>query len=99
MTLNNFCGHRLIRTGHIATISLEDRKTVNAKWYAEICLPKVIDEIRKNNKNRRIILRHDNTSSHTAHETIECLKDKNIELISHSPYSPDLSLDDFFLLS
>lgn len=84
-------------TGHVATIPLEDRRTVNADWYTTICLPEVIDEIRKNNRNRRIILHHDNASSHTAHQTTDYLKEKNIELMSHCPYSPDLSPNDFFL--
>ena len=84
-------------TGHVATIPLEDRRSVNAEWYTTICLPTVFDEIRKKNKKRRIILHHDNASSHTASQTIEYLKDKNIELMSHCPYSPDLSPNDFFL--
>jgi len=84
-------------TGHIATIPLEDRKTVNAKWYTEICLPKVMKEIRKTNKNRRIMLHHDNASSHTARETKDFLKEQSVEIISHCPYSPDLSPNDFFL--
>ncbi|KAF8794101.1 hypothetical protein HNY73_002116 [Argiope bruennichi] len=83
--------------GHIATIPLKDRKNVNPKWYAEICLPKVINEIRKNNKNRRIILHHENTSCYTTCETIDYLKDKNFELMPHCPYSPALSSNDFFL--
>lgn len=85
------------QTGHIATIPLEDQKTVNAKWYTGICLPKVIQEMRKNNKKRRIILHHDNASSHTAHETNDYLKHQKVELMSHCPYSPDLSPNDFFL--
>ena len=85
------------QTGHIATIPLEDQKTVNAKWYTGICLPKVIQEMRKNNKKRRIILHHDNASSHTAHETNDYLKHRKVELMSHCPYSPDLSPNYFFL--
>lgn len=84
-------------TGHIATIPLEDRRTVNAEWYTVICLPKVIDEIRKNNRKRRIILHHDNASSHTARLTIDYLKEKSVEIMTHCPYSPDLSPNDFFL--
>lgn len=84
-------------TGHVATIPLEDRRTVNAEWYTTICLPTVFDEIRKNNQKRRIILHHDNASSHTARQTNDYLKEKNIEIMSHCPYSPDLSPNDFFL--
>jgi len=84
------------KTGHVATICLEDRKSVNADWYTTVCLPEVIAELRKNNPNRRIILHHDNASSHTARRTIEFLAEKKIELLDHPPYSPDLSPNDFF---
>lgn len=84
------------KTGHVATVALEDRRTVNADWYTTICLPEVISELRKNNRNRRIILHHDNASSHKAGQTMEYLKAKNVELMSHPPYSPDLSPNDFF---
>lgn len=84
-------------TGHVATVALEDRRTVNADWYTTICLPEVINEIRKTNAKRRIILHHDNASSHTASQTIDYLKRQNVELMTHCPYSPDLSPNDFFL--
>ena len=58
--------------------------------------PHVIAELRKSNTNRRIILHHDNASSHTAHQTTEYLRHKNGELLDHPPYSPDLSPNDFF---
>jgi len=84
------------KSGHVATICLEDRKTVNADWYTTICLPEVIAELRKSNSNRRIILHHDNASSHTARRTIEFLAENKIDLMDHPPYSPDLSPNDFF---
>lgn len=84
-------------TGHVATVALEDRRTVNAEWYTTICLPEVIGEIRKNNARRQIILHHDNASSHTAAVTVNYLIHQNVELMSHCPYSPDLSPNDFFL--
>jgi len=85
------------KSGPVATVALQDRKTVNAEWYTTICLPEVIDRIRKTNRKRRIILHHDNASSHTARQTIGYLKQNNIELLTHCPYSPDLSPNDFFL--
>ncbi|CAH1996830.1 unnamed protein product [Acanthoscelides obtectus] len=67
-----------------------------ADWYTTICLPKVITELRKINPGRRIILHQDNTSSHTAQKTRQYLTEENVELLHHPPYSPDLSLNDFF---
>lgn len=83
--------------GHIATIPLENRKTVNSEWYTTICLPEIFKEIRKNNQRRRIILHHDNASSHTSVQTTQYLTGQNIELMGHPPYSPDLAPNDFFL--
>ncbi|CAH1998257.1 unnamed protein product [Acanthoscelides obtectus] len=57
------------KAGHIATIPLNQQRTVTADWYTTICLPKVITELRKINPERRIILHQDNVSSHTAQKT------------------------------
>lgn len=83
--------------GHVATVPLHERRTVNSDWYTTICLPKVLEEIRKTNKTRRIILHHDNASSHTSAKTREYLSGQNIELMGHPAYSPDLAPNDFFL--
>lgn len=83
--------------GHVATVPLEQRRTVNSEWYTTICLPEVISEIRKTNRRRRIILHHDNASSHTSAQTTGYLSTQNIELMGHPPYSPDLAPNDFYL--
>jgi histone-lysine N-methyltransferase SETMAR len=87
------------KTGHVATVALENQKTVNSAWYTTICLPEVFGELRRNNAKRRIILHHDNASSHTSHQTSEYLGTQNIELMGHPPYSPDLAPKDFFLFT
>ncbi|CAH2009022.1 unnamed protein product [Acanthoscelides obtectus] len=84
------------KAGHIATIPLNEQRTVTAYWYTTICLPKVITELRKINPERRIILHQDNASSHTAQKTRQYLTEENVELLDHPPYSPDLSPNDFF---
>lgn len=84
------------KSGHVATIALEDRRTVNADWYTTVCLPNVFAELRKTNPRRRIILHHDNASPHTARTTTEYLDGENVEILDHPPYSPDLSPNDFF---
>lgn len=84
-------------TGHVATVPLEQRRTVNSEWYTTICLPEVLGEIRKKKRQRRIILHHDNASSHTSAETTTYLTGQNVELMGHPPYSPDLAPNDFFL--
>lgn len=42
----------LRKTGHVTTISLKKRKTVNFEWYRTICLSKVFKKIRKTNCQR-----------------------------------------------
>lgn len=84
------------KKGHVATIPLQEHRTVTADWYTSICLPEMMAELRRGHATRRIILHHDNTSSHTARKTKEFLNQENVELMSHPPYSPDLSPNDFF---
>ncbi|CAH1977988.1 unnamed protein product [Acanthoscelides obtectus] len=84
------------KAGHIATIPLNQQRTVTVDWYTTICLPKVITELRKINPERRIILHQDDASSHTAKKTRQYLPEENVELLDHPPYSPDLSPNDLF---
>ncbi|CAH1957479.1 unnamed protein product [Acanthoscelides obtectus] len=88
--------HVCQKAGHIATIPLNEQRTVTADWYTTIYLPKVITELRKINPERRIILHQDNASSHGAQKTRQYLTEENVELLDHPPYSPDLSPNNFF---
>ncbi|CAH1993525.1 unnamed protein product [Acanthoscelides obtectus] len=84
------------KAGHIATIPLNEQRTVTVDWYTTSCLPKAVTELRRINTERRIILHQDNASSHTAQKTRQYLTEENVELLDHPSYSPDLSPDDFF---
>ena len=77
------------KTGHVA--SVEHYRTFNSECYSTICLHKVLGVIRKTNKRKRIIVRHDNTSSHTSAQTSAFLTGQNVELMAHPPYSSDLA--------
>lgn len=80
-------------TGLVNAIKLDGQKTVTAKWYTEKCLPEVFSRV----PHKRIMLHHDNASSHTAALTLQFLAGKNIKVIEHPPYSPDLAMCDFWL--
>ncbi|GBP08481.1 Mariner Mos1 transposase [Eumeta japonica] len=67
--------------------------------YNEIRVSSVIEELRKNNRKRQIILRHDNVSSHTAKQSNKFLKEENLELMSNSAYSSDLAPFDLILFT
>ena len=80
------------KTGHVATIQVEDRLTVNVDWYVNRCILQVPEVWR--NKRRRPCLRgllwhHDNASAHTAALTIDFLSEISIQLMTHPPYSPE----------
>lgn len=84
------------KKGHVATIPLQEQRTVTADWYTKVCLPEMMAELRRSNPTRRVILHHDNASSHTARKTKDFLDQENVELMTHPPHSPDLSPKDFF---
>ncbi|GBP35924.1 hypothetical protein EVAR_91475_1 [Eumeta japonica] len=77
----------------IQNFGKENCRTVNSDWYTTICLPEVIDELRKNNRKRRIILHLNNSNSHTRDRF---LKNKNVELMSNPANTPDLAPCDSF---
>ena len=87
------------KTTHVTIVPLEERRTVNSQCYTTICLPVVFQEIRKSNHRRWITLHPDNMSSLTSIQTTVFLSTQNIALMSHPPYSPDLTPNDFFLFS
>ena len=68
------------KTLHVAIIPLEQRRTVNSEFS---CLPVVFQEMKKTNRRSRIILHHDNASSHTSASITAFLSTQNIDLKSH----------------
>ncbi|KAL7741870.1 hypothetical protein ACLKA6_012087 [Drosophila palustris] len=83
------------KTGHVATVPLEQRRTVNLSGTPIVCLKS--SEKSKNKQEKTNILHHDNASSHTSAQTSAFLTGQNVELMGHPPYSPDLAPNDFFL--
>lgn len=88
------------RSGPVAVIPLEDRRTVTSQWYTEVCLPQAfeqLDEERPKCGTRGIFFHQDNAPAHTAARTMDFLNKSGVQLVSHPPYSPDLAPCDFFL--
>ena len=85
--------------GHVASIPLEDRKTVTADWYVNHCLPKFFQAWckRRPRMGVRGLLHHDYASADTAAVTLDFLAAHDVQLVTHPPYSPDLALCDWFL--
>ena len=77
-------------------------KSDNALFYTSECLQKLVRALHKKypkSGTRRILLHHDNASSHTAALTKSFLKEKKLQLLPHPPYSPDLAPCDYYLFS
>ena len=90
----------LANFGHVATIPLEDRKTVTAHWYINHCLPKIFQawcKWRPRTGVRGLPLHHDNARADTAAVTLDFLVASDVQLVIHPPYSPDLAPCDWFL--
>ena len=85
------------KTGHVATVSLQHRRTVNSERYTMLSLAKIFEEIRKTNKRRPIIVHHDSAFSHISAPISALFTGQNVESMGHTPYSSDLAPNDFFL--
>ena len=78
--------------GHVATITLEDRKSITADWYVNHCLPKLFQAWCKRRPQTGVrgrLLHHDNASAHTAAVTLDFLAASDVQLVTHPLFSPD----------
>lgn len=88
------------KTGHVATVPLVQQRTVTGDWYANQCLPQVLDAVatrRPRTRARGSLLHHDNAPAHTSRAVVDFLAKEHIQLLGHPPYSPDLAPCDFFV--
>ena len=79
------------KSGHVASVALQERKTVNAKWYINTCLPKVFkawSTHRPNTGTCGLLLHHDKLLTMTA-ATLDYLEveENRIQLVTH-PHIP-----------
>ena len=91
-------GKKLVLTffaegGHVATIPLEDQRTVTAQWYTTVSLPQVLQKLREKRPRvglSGILLHHDDASAHATHLTMDFVRGTPVQLLSHPLYSPYL---------
>ncbi|GBP17780.1 hypothetical protein EVAR_102639_1 [Eumeta japonica] len=76
----------------VKVIKLKGQKTVAVTRCTQHCLPEVPQTLRV-----RDTLHHDNASSHTAAFTVNFLKENNLLVSEHPPYSPELATCEFWL--
>lgn len=86
--------------GIVSVDILPEKSTINAHYYTNTVLPKVLQnraEAAPTRSGSRVLLHHDNASAHTAARTVTFLNDQHVQLLEHPPYSPDLAPCDFWL--
>jgi len=77
------------------------RSSVNAVFYRDECLKILVQAVHKSRlkiRTREILLHHDNASSHNAGLAKIFSKEKDLRLLPHLAYSPDLARCDYYLL-
>ena len=82
--------------GHVATIPLEDRKTVTADWYVNHCVPKIFQAWCKMASPNGCPWSTAPSWPCTAAVTLDFLAASDVLLVTHPPYSPDLAPCDWF---
>lgn len=85
--------------GLIYTNYVPKNTTVNANYFIKVLghFLKALKVRRPHKWNTGWVLHMDNARPHTAKLTSNFIKTKNITLVSHPPYSPDLAPADFWL--
>lgn len=75
-------------------------QTVNKEFYVEV-LRRLREDVRRKRpelwKNKNWVLHHDNAPSHSSLLVGQYLASKQVAVLPHPPYSPDLAPADFFL--
>ena len=85
--------------GPIIQISVPRGRTVTGTFYKRKILGKLnkcFEKRRSKTGLRGVRLLHDNAPAHTSSIVIHYLETKNVTMLPHPPYSPDLAPADFF---
>ena len=86
--------------GPVMVDSLPQRSTLIATYYVVTVLPEVIKAIRQQRQivgTSKTLFFHGNASAHKSKVIMIFPKAQNIQVLSHSPYSPHLAQCDFWL--
>ena len=102
---NTRSGKRIVaiffmKSGLIESIALESDTSVSARLYVTSCLSRVFDVVAQRRTKTglsELILHDENTRPHRAWMMTEYLAEKRVKPYPNPPYSPDLSLCNFFL--
>lgn len=70
---------------------------VNGTYYCHTVLPELLHAFQEQHPHDKLRLHHDNAPAHRSGVVMEFIRDKNIEIVPHPAYSPDLAPADFWL--
>ena len=62
------------KSGRVASVPAQERKTINGDWYINICLPKIFEAWNARcsyNGTRGLLLHRDKASAHTTSATLD----------------------------
>jgi len=94
------CWHFFFIRGIVHYEFVPTGQTVNQVYYLEV-LERLREKVRRKRSeffaNNSRILHHDNAPAHTTLFVKECLATKQITVLEHPAYSPDLAPSDVFL--
>ena len=84
----------------VAHVPVPEHRSVTGTFCKENVLPVVVNHYvtkRPRTDTRGLKLLHDNAPAHRSAVVQDYLREQNIEVMPHPPYSPDLSPCDFWL--
>ena len=76
------------------------KNTISGNYYATIIKSELLSAIKRKRpqlQRSRVLLHYDNMSSHNSRVVSNTVKELNVELLPHPPYSPDLAICHFWL--
>ena len=84
----------------VAVDVLPEKSTMTGRYYKENVLPQVVSKLNESRPmtgTSRIMILHDNASSHKTNAVTQYLSENHITALPHPAYSPDLAPCDFWL--
>ncbi|CAF1311248.1 unnamed protein product, partial [Adineta ricciae] len=87
-------------TGPLVVNELPSGMSIDAVYYRDECLKKLISKLRKKRPlslTKGIKLHHDNARPHMNNIIFDHVQQHKMQIMVHPPYSPDLALCDFWL--
>ena len=88
------------RYGLVYDHAVPRKTTVTSSYYSTVLKSSLLRHLRMKRPEKLktgCVLHHDNAPAHTARLTQECLREMNVDVLPHPPYSPDLAPCDFWL--